>query len=327
LLSASDFIQLPYTPDLTLGGIAYACRSLAHTYDRMGGSPFDRLRRIVAGKAVELSFRRLLSTRQVPFDTLGATPFTDPDRYDVALGGRRVDIKSYLIYRKNVIRLIRQKPDTLLAASALVPASQAESENMRNQDIYLFAFINALITPHDQDVERALHAGQPSFFIHPLPDLWSRPVSWNGLGSLTMKSDARAPITIKLGGQDAQREFISEKLELPPRQPVRTRLQYHALAYLHTTTLPQAQISLRSRVIEQAHLTLPGTWGNIWVYGMEVILAGYLTCGDYRRLAQPLPPGSRVLQYPQTRTHNLTLPVSHLRPIDELLEHARAWGD
>ncbi len=326
MLSASDFIHLPYTPDLTSGGIAYACRSLAHTYDRMGGSPFDRLRRIVAGKAVELSFRRLLTSRQVPFDTLGATPFTEPDRYDVALGGRRVDIKSYLIYRKNVIRLIRRQPDTLLAASALVPATQVESENMRNQDVYLFAFINALITARDEDLERALHAGQPSFFIHPLPDLWSRPASWTGLGALTLKSNALTPITIELGGQDAEREFISEKLELPPRQPARTKLQYHALAYLHTPTLPQAQIGLRSRVFEQAHVTLPGTWGNIWVYGLEIILAGYLTCGEFRRQAQPLPPGSQVLQYPLTRTHNLALPLGQLRPIDELLDIARLWG-
>ena len=39
MISASDIIRLPYTPDLTEGGIAYACRSLNYTYNRMGGSP------------------------------------------------------------------------------------------------------------------------------------------------------------------------------------------------------------------------------------------------------------------------------------------------
>ncbi|MBI4733056.1 MAG: hypothetical protein HY781_13200, partial [Chloroflexi bacterium] len=51
MLTEPDLLRLPYTPDLTEGGIAYACRSLAYTYDRMGGSPVDRLRRIVAGVA------------------------------------------------------------------------------------------------------------------------------------------------------------------------------------------------------------------------------------------------------------------------------------
>ena len=61
MISTSDFIHLPYTLDLTKSGIAYAVRSLAYTYNRMGGSPYDRLRRIVAGVAVELAFRRYLA--------------------------------------------------------------------------------------------------------------------------------------------------------------------------------------------------------------------------------------------------------------------------
>ena len=33
MISASDFIKLPYSPDLTEGGINYAIRTLAHNYD------------------------------------------------------------------------------------------------------------------------------------------------------------------------------------------------------------------------------------------------------------------------------------------------------
>jgi hypothetical protein len=89
MINKNDLLHLSYTPDLTQGGIAYACRSLAYTYDRMGGSPADWLRRIVAGVAVELAMRRYLGEQAVPFDVLGATPFTRPDHYDVALGGHR----------------------------------------------------------------------------------------------------------------------------------------------------------------------------------------------------------------------------------------------
>ena len=54
MLSASDLVHLPYTRDLTEGGIAYALRSLPHAYQRMGGSSEEGLRRVVAEAAVEL---------------------------------------------------------------------------------------------------------------------------------------------------------------------------------------------------------------------------------------------------------------------------------
>ena len=118
MLIPSDLIKLPYTPDLTQAGIAYACRSLAHTYDRMGGSQYDRLRRIGTGIAGELAFRRLLVQEEVPHDVLGATHFTEPDRYDIALGGRRCDLKGYVLSQKRKISQIRRQPDLFTALTA-----------------------------------------------------------------------------------------------------------------------------------------------------------------------------------------------------------------
>ena len=124
MITASDFVHIPYTPDLTEGGIAYANRSLPHTYDRMGGSQFDRLRRIVVGVAVELAFRRYLAQQNIPFDIKGATPFTDPDHYDVSLGGHRCDIQivSHLASDSNHFassrpRVILQSPGSSAARS------------------------------------------------------------------------------------------------------------------------------------------------------------------------------------------------------------------
>lgn len=184
MLTPADLIRLPCTPDLTTAGIAYACRSLAYTYDRMGGSPAKRLRRIVAGIMVELAFRRHLTNQNIPFDLLGATAFTDPDRYDMALGGRRCDVKSFLLHRKERIRLIRKQPEILLDAEALVPADQFGSDHLREEDLYIFAFLTALITPRSEDVKRAISAEQPMFLIHTLPERWARPhsgVPWDSL--------------------------------------------------------------------------------------------------------------------------------------------------
>src|SRR5512140_3307841 len=140
MISVSDLIHLPYTRDLTEGGIAYAVRSLPYTYNRMGGSSYDRLRRIVAGVAVELAFRRYLSEQNIPFDVLGATPFTEPDRYDVSLGGRRCDIKSFLISYREQIRSLHESPAQLLDAPGLVPLDQYAGEGHSANALSLVAF-------------------------------------------------------------------------------------------------------------------------------------------------------------------------------------------
>ena len=98
MLSPSDLLRLPYTPDLTEGGIAYALLSLPYA-----NLSYDRIRRTVAGAIVELAFRRHLSQQDIPFDITAATPFTDPTRHDVSLGGHRCDIKSFLISHREQI--------------------------------------------------------------------------------------------------------------------------------------------------------------------------------------------------------------------------------
>ncbi len=70
-------LRLPYDATLTVAGIEYAKKSLHYTYNRMGLGTAARLRKIVAGVAVELAFRRWLEAAGAPYDVLGATPFTE----------------------------------------------------------------------------------------------------------------------------------------------------------------------------------------------------------------------------------------------------------
>ncbi|MBU2610442.1 MAG: hypothetical protein KJ606_05790, partial [Chloroflexi bacterium] len=265
MLTPSDLIHLPYTPDLTEGGIAYACRSLAYTYDRMGGSPLDRLRRIAGGVAVELAFRRYLTEQSVPFDVLGATPFTDPDRYDVSLGGHRCDLKSFLITRRAQIAQIRKDPGRLTQAAALVPVDQFAAEGHTAQDIYLFAFLLALTTPSQEDLQKAIAAGQPLHLIHPLPDTWARPRLWLPLEKLALKSECEQPISVEIGGMDAARNFVTAALELPPRARVPAPDGFHSLFYIHARRLPEARLGLHSPLRGEALIVQPHEWGNIWV--------------------------------------------------------------
>jgi hypothetical protein len=67
-------------------------------------------------------------------------------------------------------------------------------------------------------------------------------------------------------------------------------------------------------------------WGNIWIYGMDVMLAGYLTQEEFGRRASFIQPGSRVFQYNTTKLKNLAVPVSDLRPFSELFDCVRDWA-
>ncbi|WKZ46138.1 MAG: hypothetical protein QY306_09995 [Anaerolineales bacterium] len=323
MISPSDLIRLPYTRDLTEAGIAYALRSLPHTYNRMGGSPYNRLRRIVAGVAVELAFRRYLSAQNIPFDVKGATPFTEPDRYDVSLGGRRCDIKSFLISYRDQISEMRRNPQVMLKAPALVPSDQHAAEGHSHNDIYLFAFLCGLVAASQEDLKKAIGAGQPHYLVHMMPDVWARPAAWTPLGALVLKSEAEEAITLELGGQDEGREMRLLRVEIPPRRRVEIQNEFFALAYIRTQTPLAERVGIRCANRNELHLAGALEWGNIWVYGMGVLLAGFLTREEFNRKAKPVPEGTRVFQYEKTRTKNLAVPVCELKPLSELFERIK----
>ncbi len=326
MIGPKDLLILPYTVDLTQEGIAYACRSLPHTYDRMGGSRFDRLRRIVAGVAVELALRRQLRVEQVPYDVRGATSFTEPDRYDLALSGRRVDVKSFLTVRKERIRELRTNPEILLDAPALVPADQLASDRLSSDDLYVFAFLLALVTPTLRELEQARAADQPVFILFPMPRLWSRPAQWSSLSPLAIKSEAAEPVTLAIGGQGLNREFQMAEVRLDPGRRLQVRKDFYSLTYLSIPREPAGRIGVHSPTLGETQIISPDEWGNIWVYGMEIYLAGYISQGEFRRRSRRLPPGSPTLQYASTRTENMALPIRELRPMADLFTRARNWA-
>jgi hypothetical protein len=88
--------------------------------------------------------------------------------------------------------------------------------------------------------------------------------------------------------------------------------------------MPGVRVGLHSPARGDPYLIPPQEWGNIWVYGLSILLAGYLTYEEFRRNAQLLPAGSAVFQYARTRTKNLSVPVAELHPLGELFERLRA---
>lgn len=325
MVTSSDLLHLSYTRDLTEGGIVYALRSLPYTYNRMGGSPYDRLRRIVAGAVVELAFRRYLSEHNIPFEVKGALPFTDPDRYDVSLGGRRCDIKSFLITYRDQISEMKRNPQVVLRAPALVPSDQNAGDGHSDNDLYLFAFLSGLVAASQDDMKKASEASQPFYLMHAMPDSWTRPFTWSPLGALALKSDSEQTQIVEIGGQDEGRATRSQVVEVPPRTRVQIEDGFFSLSYVHIKSAPNARIGIHSPIRKETYIIGEMDWGNIWVYGMDILLAGYLTREEFKRRASFIQAGARVFQYDKTRAKNLAVPVSDLKPLSDLFERVREW--
>ena len=325
MITSDDIIRLPYSSDLTEGGIAVAVRSLNQIFDRSSSSIYARLRRIVSSVAVELAFRRYLSAKGTPFEIKSALPFSNPDRYEVSLGGHRCQVTTELISRRSLIGAMRRDPGTLLQSPALIPEEQLSAANLTGKEVLVFAFLLGLTATSPDELRKVTAAGQPMYLAHPLRAEWANPSIWSPLGPLALKSECAEPITIEIGGQDAERNFITETLTLAPQKRTTALNNYYSLAYVHAQSLPGARLGIHRPAGKDVYIIQPHEWENIWIYGLEIWLAGYISEQDFRRKAATTFAGSRVFQYSQTRTKNLSVPLRELHALEDLLERVKNW--
>jgi hypothetical protein len=322
MISSANFIKLPHTLDLTEGGIAHALRSLVHSFDHAGSLPYERLRRTVASTAVEIAFRRYLSQQDIPFEVQSATPFTDSDRYEVSLEGRRCDIKSYLISHREQMLEMRHKPQILLDAPALVPSDQHAREGHKRDDAYIFAFLAGRTAASQDDLKKALASDQPHYLAYVMPQAWRKPQHWNPLGALALKSESAEELLIEIHGQDSGRELMRKTVSLSPRTRVIVQENFYSVSALHVRRLPDARVGIHCEGIHETTIITPIEWGNLWVYGMDIFLTGWLTHAEFGQIAKPLPVHSRTFQYEHTKVKNLYVPISNLKPLQNLFNKA-----
>jgi hypothetical protein len=121
------------------------------------------------------------------------------------------------------------------------------------------------------------------------------------------------------------REFVSERLILPPRARVESRTAYFSLASLHVESPPAGRVAVHSPARSETHVIQPHEWGNVWVYGMDIFLTGWLSRAEFRHRAHSILPGSRVFQYNETRVKNLAVDVRDLKPLGALFEKVKEW--
>lgn len=327
MLSSADILHIPYTPELTETGIAHALRSLPFSLDRVRSSSYDRLRHAVANVAVELAFRRYLSQENIPFEVQGTTPFTDPHRYDVLLGGHRCELKSYLISQREKISAMQRNPEVMLDAAALVSSDQHAGSGHTDHDLYIFAFLSGLIAASRTAIRKVTDAGQPHYLLHMMDAAWRKPSNWNPLGPLALKSESDEEMFVELSGEDASRDFVIRAFSLPPRTKVVVDDPFYSIAAVHVRRVPIARLGIHSPARKVAYVIGPADWGNIWVDGMDIFLAGYISRQEFRQRARSIPPNSRVFQCAHTNGKNLAVPVSHLGALHSLFENVRRWDE
>jgi len=318
MLTANNLLRLPYTPDLTEGGIAYALRSLSYVYQRAGTPLYGRLRRTVANVAVELAFRRYLATQNIEFEVKASKPFTDSERYDVFLEKYRCNIKTYFISHRNQILEIKNNLSTLLNAPALVPSDHHAGDGWSYNDLYVFAFATGLIAASQADLHKAIAKNQKHYLLHIMPEAWRKPSHWNPLGTLTLKSESEEELMVEVNVQDENRRMKRKVISLPPKTKVEVDESFYAVTSLHVRRMPDARVGIRCEAIKGAHIVSPFEWSNIWVYGMDIFLCGFISYEEFSQQAKTLLPNSKTFQYEQTRIKNLFVPISNLKPIEKL---------
>jgi hypothetical protein len=313
---------------LTQAGIQYICHNLAVIQSNGGEKvDFDALREIIVQKAVELAFRRHLVEMEVPHQLVESDTFTELDYHAIALGGRRCEVIGGLVSRREDISRMRRTPETMLNELALTPSVNISSSHFSREDVVVFALVGGLVTRGWDDIKAAQVAGQPTYFFYPMPKRWSQPSEWMGLDGLALKSDTGEMLEVEIGGLDKERRFLTEQMKLPRRRRLEAEKKFYSIYYLHAGDGVDGRVGIHNPKLNETVLVKPRQWGNVWVYGMEIFLLGYMQRGDYHGNAERIPVGSRVFQARYgTRREYVGMPIRELRPLEDLLARTRNWA-
>ena len=114
-------------------------------------------------------------------------------------------------------------------------------------------------------------------------------------------------------------------IELPPLTRALIEDPFYSVSSIHVNQLPGGRIGIHSPYMGDAYIVDPFRWGNIWFYGMDIILAGYISYDEFRQRCSQIQPGSRVFQYTRTKIRNLAVPVAELKPLDRLIKQVKDW--
>jgi len=317
MISAEDFVHLPYPADLSEAGILHMCRHLP----RLGGGAHltgRSMHRIIAATSAQLALRRYVGLQGLDYGASAQSIFAPHEAPNARIGRRTWALKSFLISSRWQIEALAEEPALALQAPALVPSDRFVSEELRGDDVLLFSLVNAAVASVGADAPGSRH-----HWIYTLPVAWRRPRVWAPLGPLIVKSEAKGPIWLELGGEDGSGDFGVTRVRLAAGERRMVDPSFHLLSYVHASERPIGRIGLRSVARRETQLITPMDWQDVWLEGKEICLLGWITREEFAMRARPVRAGARVFQFAATKVKNLAVEVSSLKPIRRLLELSR----
>ena len=318
-------IQMDYSPDLTDTGVRETIRALAFPARFPHLDSFDLMRQRVADNIVSLAFRRYLIQQEVPYQTIESASFTEPDQFDISFGGRRCVLFAQMICQRDLVQEVHKNPKQLLQGEVYLPEGGMAAA-YRDVDLYLFVYLTALITHSRDEVDKAQIAEQPLYILHQMPSRWSIPKKWQQLGEMAFKADVSENIWLELHGQDQRQAYHLQNLMLPPRERLTGGSSFYTLGAVHTDQIPSGPVGIFSPALNETYLIAPHQWGNIWVYGLRLYLAGYATQAEFNRLSRRVDGEEVARVNPCARNAAfMSIPVQELKPASDLFVRARNW--
>ena len=299
---ANDLHSLDYTEDLTQAGIAHLCRHLHHIGARRRDLGFNALRQHVAETAAELALMRHLARHEIPY-TVSASRSPSSRASGILLGGRSLFLHVQLVSQARSVAGLSQDPARHLKQPVALD-TRVLDDAQAPEGIHLALRVLGTVTKGPRELI------EPHFLLVPLSQEWARPGAWRPLGELAFKLEGGAPLDLELGGLDEGRRFIHYDLHLLAGQRQSLESGLFSLSYLRAKTLPGGRLGVSSAGTGLRHIAAPKEWGNLWVYGRQIVLLGYL-------------PGRDLLGKRRDRRGT---ELEQWRPVGDLFERARQWA-
>lgn len=302
MLGVNDLKHLDYSQDLTQAGIAYLGRHLHHVGARRRNLEFNALRQLVAEKAAELTLIRHLARQEIPHQ-ISAVRSLASRASGISLGGRPLFLHVQFVSRPRAIERLLKDPTQHIRQAFPLDAARLE-DSQALDGVHLAARLLGEVTKGPRDLR------EPHYLMIPLNAEWARPSAWRPLGQLAFKLEAGEQLDLELGGLDQGRRFMQNSLSLVPGERQVLESDLFSLSYLRAGSLPGGRLGVSSGGTGLRHIAAPKDWGNLWIYGQQITLLGYLS-------------GRNLMAKRRQRNK---LPAEHLNSIDDLFARARAWA-
>jgi hypothetical protein len=98
---------------------------------------------------------------------------------------------------------------------------------------------------------------------------------------------------------------------------------FTSLAYLASWQAINSPVSVHDPKRKRTLSITPDRWANLWVDGVEIILAGYIEVGEFRRRARRILPSEHPRDTAHLPSQSLSLPVQELQPLPQFISWLR----